>query len=54
VVSLFKGLVQHSYTLRGDARAVGHQLDVLLANASLKLDKPVELIGNTDSKRRRD
>ena len=48
-----KGLVQHSYThFQEVPELLAHQLDVLLANASLKLDKPVELIGLTDSKRR--
>jgi hypothetical protein len=41
-----KGLVQHSYThFQEVPELLDHQLDLLLANASLKLDQPVELIG---------
>ncbi|MBL7939901.1 MAG: hypothetical protein JNL43_11120 [Flavobacteriales bacterium] len=48
-----KGLVQHSYAHFEEVPALlVHQLDLLIANASLKLDDPVELIGLTDSKRK--
>lgn len=48
-----KGLVEHSYAhFKEMPELLDHQIDLLLANASLKLDKPVELIGLTDSKKK--
>lgn len=48
-----KGLVEHSYAhFKEMPELLDHQIDLLLANASLKLEKSVELIGLTDSKKK--
>lgn len=48
-----KGLVEHSYAhFKEMPELLDHELDLLLANASLKLKEPVELTDLSDSKKK--